>query len=236
MAIACGTAVLLSLAGCESTIDAAKKIAARGTRAFLQQGISVTRIDRQIRVVSSAVVTDPSGTAAIVELRNTTRKPIVNAPIAINVLDASGHSVFRNNVPGAQFDLTHIPLLPPGKAIDWVNDQVLPSGKAARVVAQIGVGQTARQALPQLKISSVALVDDPETGYEASGEISNDSRVAQRTMVLFAVARQARRIVAGGRAILTRLGPGQRSPFHAYFIGDPRGAKITVTAPPSDEG
>jgi hypothetical protein len=52
-------------------------------------------------------------------------------------------------------------------------------------------------------------------------------------LVLYAIARHSGRIVAAGRAIVPRLAAGKSAPFHAYVIGNPDGAQIFVTAPPS---
>ena len=231
--IPCAAAALLLLAGCESTADIAKKIAKNGKVAFEQRGLSVANTDRQIRVVRTAVISNSNGTAVVVELRYRGPKPIIDAPIAINVSDRQGHSVFRNNLPGLEEDLNHIPLLLPGQVFDWVNDQVLPNGTPSRVAARIGRGSPAPTSLPKIEVSGVALTDDPVSGYAASGHVFNASQLAQVNLVLFAVARRAGRIVAAGRAILPRLAPDKSAMFHAYFTGNPTGGQLSVVAPPS---
>jgi hypothetical protein len=226
-------AALLVFTGCESTIDQARKISAKGELAFRQQGISVTRADREVRVVSAAVIRDPNGTAVVVVLRNTGREPLVDAPIAIDVTNTAGKSVFRNNAPGLELDLTHVPLLPPGQVVDWVNDQVLPAGTPAHVTASVGAGRRAPTHLPRIQLSGVRLTNDPVSGYAASGQVRNASTMSQVQLVLFATARRAGRIVAAGRAVIPRLAPGKSTTFHAYFLGNPNDAEISVAAPPS---
>jgi hypothetical protein len=226
-------AAALALSSCESTVDAARKISRQGEIAFRQHGISVGRVDRQIRVLGSAIIRDQNGTAVVVVLRNVGHRTVVNAPIAIDIRNAAGKSVFRNNTPGLQADLAHVPLLPPGQAIDWVNDQVLPSGTPAAVIARVGAGAQAHTAVPSFPVSGLRLVDDSATGYDATGRVHNTSGLTQLHLVLFAVARRGGRIVAAGRAILTRVPPGRSAVFHAYFIGNPQGARLSVTAPPS---
>jgi hypothetical protein len=51
--------------------------------------------------------------------------------------------------------------------------------------------------------------------------------------VVYAIARKGGRIVAAGRAVLPEVGQGASVPFQAYFVGDPKGARIEATAPPS---
>jgi hypothetical protein len=227
---------LLALTGCESTIDQARKIAAQGERAIHQKGITVTRVDKKVRVLESAIVQDANGTAVVIELRNTGAKPMVDAPIAIDVRDRSGKSVFKNNSPGLEPDLVHVPILLPGHVFEWVNDQVLAAGKPARVLARVGAGKPAPASLPAIQITSTQLVNDPASGWTATGSVRNASSVTQLHLVLFAVARRAGRIVAAGRAIVTRLLPAKTTTFHLYFIGNPQGTQVSVTAPPSTLG
>lgn len=226
-------ALLLFLAGCESTADLAKKIAKNGKVAFEQHGLSVATIDRQIRVVRTTVISNANGTAVVVELRNGGPRAIINAPIAINVSDRQGQSVFRNNLPGLEEDLNHVPLLLPGHVFDWVNDQVLANGTPARVAARVGRGSPAPTSLPKIEVSGVTLTNDPVSGPAASGHVFNASHLPQVNLVLFAIARRAGRIVAAGRAILPRLAPNKGAMFHAYFTGNPAGAQLSVVAPPS---
>ncbi len=204
-----GVAVLLALTGCESTVDAARKISQQGTRAFQTRGLTVTRIDRRIHVISTAIVRDANGTAAVVAVRNTGATAMTDAPIAIDVLGSGRRSIFRNNSPGLETSLTHVPLLLPGKQVDWVNDQVLPAGTPVSVVARVGAGRALGFSPPKIKTRSVQLSYDDVSGWTANGMVDNASRVAQLRLVLYATARRQGRIVAAGRAIVTRLMPGQ---------------------------
>lgn len=232
-AVLLGLATLLGACGCESTVDAARKIARQGTRAFEQHGLAVRRIDRRIHILSTTIVRDPNGTAAVVAVRNAGPTAMADAPIAISVLGPSRQSIFRNNSPGLETSLTHVPLLLPGRTVDWVNDQVLPAGTPSRVVARVGAGRLLRAAPPKIEISSLALSYDSVSGWTASGKVYNASHVAQLRLVLFATARRAGRVIAAGRAIVTRLLPGKSAHFHAYFIGNPKGGQLSVSAPPS---
>lgn len=226
-------AALLAVCGCESTVDAARKIAREGTRAFQQRGLAAVRIDRRIHILSTGIVRDANGTAAVVAVRNTGPVAMADAPIAISVLGSGRQSIFRNNSPGLEESLTHVPLLLPGRTVDWVNDQVLPAGTPVRVVARIGAGRSLRLAPPKIEISSVTLNYDSVSGWTASGKVYNASHVAQLRLVLFATSHRAGRVIAAGRAIITRLLPGHSARFHAYFIGNPKGGQLSISAPPS---
>ena len=39
------------------------------------------------------------------------------------------------------------------------------------------------------------------------------------------------KIVAAGRAVLAEVKPGTSVPFQAFFVGDPKGAKLEASAP-----
>ena len=53
---------------------------------------------------------------------------------------------------------------------------------------------------------------------------------------MFGVARRAGRIVAAGRAVLPELPAGSRLPFQIFFVGDPHGAQLQVSAPATTAG
>ncbi len=231
--VGCVLAAAVALTGCESTVEKAKKLSAEGTAAFHQKGIDVRATNKQIHILGSEVIRDANGTAVVIEMRNSGSKPVFDAPISINVRDRAGQSVFQNNTPGLEADLAHVPLVLPGKVFDWVNDQVLPSGTPAKVDARIGDGTSPRSEIPRMEISGVSLTHDPTSGYAATGRVTNRSKIAQLHLVLFATARRRGRIVAAGRAIVTRLKAGTHYEFHAYLTGNPTGGELSITAPPS---
>ena len=54
-------------------------------------------------------------------------------------------------------------------------------------------------------------------------------------MTIFGVARHGSKIVAAGRGIVDRIPPagGKPTPFSVFFIGNPKGAKLSFAAPPT---
>jgi hypothetical protein len=235
---AAGLAIALALivAGCESSQDKSARLRKEGLKAISsQQGLVIHGHNADVRVVRTGVVTDSNGTAAAVVLRNIRPAPLALVPIAINVLGARGKSVFRNNAPGLESALTSVSALPPGQEMTWVNDQVTPSGPAVAVRAQIGASTAGSLAqLPKIVATQPHLVNDPTSGIEAVGKVTNQSQVAQLKLVVYVSAWRGNRLVAAGRAAITRLGPGANAQYHAYLIGNPQGATFfTVEAPPT---
>jgi hypothetical protein len=153
------------------------------------------------------------------------------------VRGARKRSVFRNDQPGLEPTLAHVPLLRPGETFTWVNDQVAAAGTARSVVAKVGAGKSIDAGrLPEVDLTRARLAEDPVSGVAAEGIASNRSKVELRKLVVFAVAWRGARAVAAGRAQIPRLKPGKRARFSAFFIGNPRGARIEVAAPPPKLG
>ncbi len=226
-------AAVAVLCGCASTVDKANKIAVGGQAAFSQRGVHVTRVDPAFKIVGTSVLQDQNGAAVVLDIRFGGRAPSTGAPIFLNVLARNGTSVFTNTTAGIEPSLAHLPLVSPGERFLWVNDQVQPSGKPTKALARIGPGLPVTSPPPRLQIGPVTLTEDPTSGAEASGKVHNASAITQAHLVVFAVARRGGRVVAAGRAILTRVPPQKSVPFHVFFIGDPRGAQLSVSAPPT---
>ena len=77
------------------------------------------------------------------------------------------------------------------------------------------------------------LENDPTSGISAVGRVTNRSSILQRKLVLYCVARRGARIVAAGRGGIDRLKPGKSARYTIFFIGNPKGARLTVAAPPT---
>lgn len=230
--------VALVATGCESTQDKSAKIAAELGPVKQEQGLKITKESKDVEVVDTTLLTDQEGTAVAVELRNESGKDLVDVPIAVDVLDAKGKSVYTNTIPGIEPALASIPLLPAGEETVWVNDQVLAAGKPASVEVRVGASEeTFSGELPAVAVSDPELEGDPYTGVAAGGEVLNESGADIARLLLYGVARQGDRIVAAGRGAIEPLkANGKDAPYNIYFIGDPRGGKVTVTEYPSLPG
>jgi hypothetical protein len=157
-----------------------------------------------------------------------------DVPVSIDVRGAGGKSVFKNDAPGLEPSLVGVSALPAHGTFYWVNDQVTPAAPPKSVAVAVGVAKGALATnVPALSVSKPALSVDPVSGVEASGTVTNKSKVEQRALVLFCVARKGRRIVAGGRGEIARLLPGKTAKYHIFFIGNPKGAQLSIEAPPT---
>lgn len=230
---AVGLAPLLS--GCESSQAKSARLEKQGAQQLAgERGLVVRKQNADVRAVATSVLSDENGTAVVVVLRNRAVQAVGHVPVAIDVQGAGGKSVYRNDLPGLDPSLVEATGVPAKGELEWVNDQVTASGTPKRVEATIGAERgVAPRELPKLELTQPRLIEDRVTGIEAVGRVANRSDVEQRRLVVSCVARRGERIVAAGRAIVNRLAPGKSASFHVFFIGDPRGARITVVAPPT---
>jgi hypothetical protein len=231
---ALAAAVLVT--ACESTQSKSARLAKSGGKSFKEKGLVITQRNESVTVGTTTVLTDPNGSAVAVELKNDSRKVLTNVPIGVDVLDAAGKSVFKNDAAGLEPALTSISVLRAGESVTWVNDQVQPAGTAKTVKAAIGV-QKADAAtpadLPKTRVTPGRLAADPVSGFEATGYVYNDSKFEQRRLVVYCVARKGGKVVAAGRGVIQKIKAGRRGRYHVFFIGNPRGAKLEVAAPPT---
>jgi hypothetical protein len=126
-----------------------------------------------------------------------------------------------------------VALLRPGQELFWVNDQVVSSGRPAQARTLVGESKPVTGRIPKIGVKGVHLLDDPVSGVSAVGHVTNGSRLLQRRLPVFCVARRGNAIVAAGRAILDKVKPAKQASFQVFFIGNPHGARITCTPLPS---
>jgi hypothetical protein len=224
--------------GCESTQDKSAKIAAELGPVKQEKGLRITKRSEDVEVLDTTMLTDKVGTAVVVELRNDSGRDLIDVPIAIDVLDARGRSVYTNTTPGLEPALAAVPYIPAGEEVAWVHDQVLATGKPASVEVEVGASdETFSGDLPKVSVSDPKLEGDPFTGVAAGGEVVNESGEDIDRLLLYGVGREGGRIVAAGRgAIEPFKANGKPAPYNIYFIGDPRGVDVTVTEFPSLPG
>jgi hypothetical protein len=230
-----------SLTGClgvETTPEKSAKAAAKAKSAVTsQKGLEIGAANAQVKVEDSALVQDPNGVAAVVRLENTGSTQ-VTLPIAITVSDAKGKKLYANDTPGLDPSLTSLAVLKAGEEVDWVNNQILVAGKAAKVAAQVGAakGKGAPGALPRIAIEGLTH-DRDEDGFFAQGTLKNESSISQKRLVVTCVARDGGKVIAAGRAVVEKLDPfattKKPTKFTVFFIGDPKSAKLACSAPPT---
>ena len=220
-----------ALTGCQSTQDKARALEELAEE-HAPKPLVIGKESRDIKVLDTTLLSDENGDAVVVTLKNEGKQTLINAPILVD-LRAGKKSVYTNDVPGLEVALNHVPLIKPGETVDWVNDQVDPISKPDDVKVTVGDPETpAPGELPDVEVSD-AQTESTSLGPKAVGRVTNKSQIDQLQLVLFAVARSGDRVVAAGRGGVKKLKAGSPRPFSIFFIGDPAGADLTVTAPPT---
>src|SRR5262249_38934919 len=136
-------------------------------------------------------------------LHNDSDQNLVGVPIAIDVLDAKGKSVYRNDIPGIEPALAAVPFIPPGGDRERVHDQVLATRVPAQVEVKVGVGgEPYGGELPKVSISDPKIEGDPYSGVLAGGNVTNESGEDIERLLLYAVAREGGKVVAAGRGAI----------------------------------
>lgn len=220
-----------ALTACQSTQSRSAELEDENANVLLEEdGVTVTKEDPDIEVVSTTVLSEAEGNAVVVELRNDSSEDLVDVPISVDVRDAEGRSVYTNDAPGLEQALVAVPFIPARGEAVWVNDQVLATGKPASVEVKVGVGGKPYDgAQPEIEVSEPKLEGDPTSGIVADGDVVNRTGEDQNRFLIFAVARQGGEIVAAGRGAIEHLKPETKKvPYNVYFIGDPSSAELTL--------
>lgn len=222
--------VALVITGCESTQDKSARIAAELGPVAEEKGLSIDQRSKDVKVTSTTLLGDANGDAVVVELHSDSNRDLVEVPILIDVLDAKGKSVYRNDIPGIEPALAAVPFVPAGGDVAWVHDQILATGEPAKVKVTIGAGgEQVSGGLPDVSVSEPKLEGDPYTGVAAGGEVVNESGEDIERLLLYAIARQGGEIVAAGRGAIEPLKDKPKPvPYNVFFIGDPKGAEVTI--------
>jgi hypothetical protein len=232
--MACALLLALLAAGCESTQSKSARLKANSKGALDEgTGVVVKKENPDVRILATSTLKDKNGEAVVVRMRNVGRKPLANLPISVRLADRSGKAVYTNTTPGLEAALAHVAFLHPGQELFWVNDQVVSNGRPAQAKTLVGQSKPVTGRIPKVAVTGVHLLDDPVSGISAIGKVSNASELLQRRLPVFCVARHGDAIVAAGRAILEKIKPSKKASFQVFFIGNPRGARISCTPLPS---
>lgn len=234
--LACLAACAVAVAGCQSTQSKSAEIAAELGPVKERKGLKITKESKDVKVLDTTLLSAGRENAVVVEVKNETDQTLTDIPIAINVLDAKGKSVFKNDLPGLERALNHIPILKPGETLDWVNNQVLAIGKPDSVKVEVGADAVPLSTpIPDIEVSEPKLENDSVTGLNAAGTATNKSGERQERLLLYGVAKQGDKVVAAGRAAIEKMNPDRNRAYHIFFVGDPEGADIEVSYFPTLE-
>lgn len=235
-ALAATVAIVLGASGCETTQELSAKIGRRlGHQNALAGTTKLGATSRDVRVTRLALVSSGGQSAVALELTNTSAQAQANFPVLINVLDAAGRSVYRNNTKGNEASLQQFALLPAHATAWWVDDQILASGGVPKTVAaEIGAatGAAVAAAADEIATSGVS-ASDSFPGPHVDATVENRSAPAQTELPVYAVALKGGQVVGAGRGVVASLARGASSTVEIPMIGSVDGSTILLTAAPT---
>ena len=234
-----GLLFVAGLSGCQSTQSRSAELEKEGEKALVvDAGLKIEKESSDVRVTSSTLLTDSYGSAVVVSLHNSSSENLVDVPILIDVLDAKGKSVYRNDIPGIEPALAAVPYIPAGGDANWVNDQVQASGRPESVKVKVGTGGGSYSGpMPEIDVSPPTIEGDPVSGMEATGTVVNRTGREQERLLLYAIGTQGGKVLAAGRGAIEHL-KATKKPLHydIFFIGNPKGADVELTQYPTLPG
>jgi hypothetical protein len=187
-----------------------------------------------LRVSHAKLLIDPrdNSTAVIVRVTNpNARRPVADAPIAIDLLDRAGAVVGTSADAGTDPLLLHVPYIAPGASVLFVSDTIAASAKPAtahvRATAIFSAGRRVRLAVRALQLRTDAF------GFSsAAGTIVSSAAPEKRNVLIQAVVRRGGQIVAAGTTVAPVPPRGRSRRFEIVLIGDAKGGVLRVWAPP----
>jgi hypothetical protein len=233
--VAAGALLALSVAGCETTEQKSAAIAKH--LAHERANATTTKIahaSKTIRILSAQLVRG-AGTAAALELQNTSGQARADVPIVITVTDASGKVLFTNATAGSDTPSGEIAFIGAHATAWWVDANVLvASGTPKSVSARIGDGVAAPRGVPGLSTADLSTGSN-FVGPFISGRVLDDAQAAS-DVTLYAVALTGTRVLAAGQSLIPTLRSHGASSFQVSVIGAPKGGRLEATAVPEHLG
>ena len=129
-------------------------------------------------------------------------------------------------------------LLGKGEDAFWVNNQITATAHPGQVQARVGAAKAqGARAAAELRLSGVALQSDSGSVF-AKGTIVNRSKVVQKRLTIFCVARKGAKVVAAGRGILDPPAGRRRQAheLHHLLHRQPEGREAQLLSAPDRPG
>ena len=227
--------IVLGASGCETTQQQSAKIARTlGHQSAIAGTTRLGAANRDVRIEQAVLLTAAGQSAVALKLTNTSTRTQTDFPVLIEVLDAKGSAVYRNNTSGIEPSIQQFALLAPHATAWWVDNEVLASGGVPKTATgQLGAATApAPGAVPSITTEAVS-ASDSFPGPHVSVTVRNRSTIAQRQLPVYAVALRGGRVVGAGRGIIASLAPGAGAQVQVPMVGSVSESTISLTVPPT---
>jgi len=233
-ALAAAGAIAVGASGCETTQELSARIGKKlGHQSAIAGTTSLGAVSRDVRIDRRVLLSAAGESAVALELTNTSAQAQVDLPVLIDVLDAKGTTVYRNNTRGIETSIQQLALLAPHATAWWVDNEVLAS-TGRTVTGQLGAStQAAPTAPPRITTTGVS-ASDSVPGPHVSATVRNRSTIAQSEVPVYAVALKGARVLGAGRGVVPSLAAGASAQVQIPIVGTVSGATIALTVAPTD--
>jgi hypothetical protein len=230
----------LALAGCETTAEQSARLEREAKRHAVHTLAATSALTTlaaghagtHVRALAASLVHSSEGVAAVVVLHNATAVNLQEVPVLITVKGPSGQTLYTNDTAGLSRALTGVALLPAHATLTWIDDQIQAAGTPSAVLVKVGDGTAARGTPAHVSVTG-SVSESNTNGGTVEGTVTNHTGPSQPELVVNAVATRGGRAVAAGRGVLAQLAPGASQHFQLFLIGDPSGATLALSAPPT---
>jgi hypothetical protein len=227
--------IVLGASGCETTQAQSAKIARTlGRQSAVAGTTQLGAANRDVRIEQTVLLSVGGQSAVALKLTNTSARTQTDFPVLIEVLDAKGRPVYRNNTSGIEPSIQQFALLAPHATAWWVDNEVLASGGVPKTATgRLGAATApAPSAVPALITQGVS-ASDSFPGAHVSVTVRNRSAITQRQLPVYAVALKGGQVVGAGRGIVPSLAAGAGAQVQVPMIGSVSGSTIALTVPPT---
>ncbi len=234
-ALAAAGAIAIGVSGCATTQQLSAKIGrGLGHQSAVAGTTTLGAVNRDVRVAQITLVTSGGQSAVALALTNASARTQTDFPVLIDVLDANGRSVYRNDTKGIEASIQQLALLAPHATAWWVDNEILASGGVPKTVSAALGASTAGQpaVVPEITTQGVS-ASNSFPGPHVSVTVENRSGIAQRQLPIYAVALRGGRVVGAGRGIVPALAAGRSAQVQVPMVGAVDGSTISLTVPPT---
>jgi hypothetical protein len=239
VSIAAGSCLLALtvLQGCgpTTTQEASARLRVKALRTLASQETThLGKPEPDVRVLSALRLNGTGNTAVAVVLRNEGSRPVNDLPLAVGVQASGGSTEYVNLSRGTPYFQSHIPAIAPGATTTWVftSKKAVPSGTVVAKVGTAAEPPTVADRIPHLDITHTP-VSKGKQPATVSVHVTNNTGIPQYELAVFATARRGDQIVAAGRGAIAELDGGSTATVNVPLVGNPEGATIRATAPPT---
>jgi len=189
---------------------------------------------RALPVSLLKVLVDPrdNSTAVIIRVSNPSPlRAVVDAKIAIDLLDRAGTLVGTTADAGTDPLQVHVPYIGPGESVLFVDDTIAPRAKPAEARVKVLANSSAVRPV-RISVRALHLRTDAFGFWSAVGTIVGSTALRTRNVLIQAVVRHGGHIVAAGTTVARVPSGGRSRRFEITLIGDAKGGELRVWAPP----